>query len=61
MKNDTINFVILTAGNGTRMKSDLPKIFHKVANFTMLEIVADIVSKVSLQFKDYQINKVLIT
>lgn len=31
--------IILAAGKGTRMKSDLPKVMHKVAGITMLEHV----------------------
>ena len=34
-----INIVILTAGKGSRMKSNLPKILHKVANRSLFEHV----------------------
>ena len=31
--------IVLAAGKGTRMKSNLPKVMHKVANMPMLEHV----------------------
>jgi bifunctional UDP-N-acetylglucosamine pyrophosphorylase/glucosamine-1-phosphate N-acetyltransferase len=36
-----ISVLILAAGKGTRMKSDLPKVMHKVANREMLNLVID--------------------
>ena len=39
-KNMTNYAIILAAGKGTRMKSDLPKVMHKVAGISMLEHVA---------------------
>lgn len=39
--------IILAAGKGTRMKSDLPKVLHKVAGITMLEHVFRAVSVLS--------------
>ncbi len=33
--------MILAAGKGTRMKSDLPKVMHKIANREMLNLVID--------------------
>ncbi|MFC3927852.1 bifunctional UDP-N-acetylglucosamine diphosphorylase/glucosamine-1-phosphate N-acetyltransferase GlmU [Streptococcus caprae] len=38
--------IILAAGKGTRMKSDLPKVLHKVAGITMLEHVFRSVSAI---------------
>lgn len=40
MTND-LSILILAAGKGTRMKSDLPKVMHKVANREMLNLVID--------------------
>ena len=37
----TLSIVILAAGKGTRMKSDLPKVLHKVAGREMLNMVID--------------------
>ena len=39
--------IILAAGKGTRMKSDLPKVMHKVAGITMLEHVFRSVQAIS--------------
>lgn len=39
--------IILAAGKGTRMKSDLPKVLHKVSGITMLEHVFRAVSAIS--------------
>ncbi|MFS1664446.1 bifunctional UDP-N-acetylglucosamine diphosphorylase/glucosamine-1-phosphate N-acetyltransferase GlmU [Streptococcus sp. zg-JUN1979] len=41
--------IILAAGKGTRMKSDLPKVMHKVAGLTMLEHVFRSVEAISPQ------------
>ena len=37
--------IILAAGKGTRMKSDLPKVMHKVGGIPMIEHVLKIVHK----------------
>ncbi len=39
--------IILAAGKGTRMKSDLPKVLHQVTGQSMLEHVYDAVSAIS--------------
>lgn len=38
---DSVKAVILAAGRGTRMNSDLPKVLHKIAGKALLERVAD--------------------
>jgi len=40
-----LSIVILAAGKGTRMKSDLPKVMHKVAAREMLNMVIDTAKK----------------
>ncbi|MFK7975264.1 MAG: bifunctional UDP-N-acetylglucosamine diphosphorylase/glucosamine-1-phosphate N-acetyltransferase GlmU [Halioglobus sp.] len=42
-----LEVVILAAGQGTRMKSDLPKVLHKVAGKPLLEHVIDTAQKLS--------------
>ena len=60
---ESLSIVILAAGKGTRMKSDLPKVLHKVANREMLNLVIDeakilqpknITIVVSEEMKDFQ-------
>ena len=48
MKNDKIKAVILAAGKGTRMKSDLSKVLHKIFDKTLLGYVIDSVNKTTL-------------
>jgi len=38
--------IILAAGAGTRMKSKIPKVLHKVAGISMIENVIDVVEKI---------------
>ena len=45
--------IILAAGKGTRMKSDLPKVLHKVSGITMLEHVFRAVSVIEPAKKCY--------
>ena len=35
--NDGVNIVVLSAGKGTRMKSELPKVLHKIGGLTLLQ------------------------
>jgi len=41
MTHSTLSIIILAAGKGTRMKSELPKVMHKVAGREMLNMVID--------------------
>lgn len=41
--------IIMAAGKGTRMKSDLPKVLHEVAGKTMVELVLDTVLATGVQ------------
>ncbi|SJM91290.1 bifunctional UDP-N-acetylglucosamine diphosphorylase/glucosamine-1-phosphate N-acetyltransferase GlmU [Crenothrix polyspora] len=50
----TITTVILAAGKGTRMRSELPKVLHKIANKALLEHVYDM----SRQLDDNRIKVV---
>ena len=34
---DRVNIVVLSAGKGTRMKSELPKVLHKIGGLTLLQ------------------------
>ncbi len=43
------SIIILAAGKGTRMKSSLPKVMHKVAGLEMLNMVIDCASKLNPQ------------
>jgi bifunctional UDP-N-acetylglucosamine pyrophosphorylase/glucosamine-1-phosphate N-acetyltransferase len=47
MKN--LSIIILAAGKGTRMKSDLPKVMHKIAHREMLNMVIDEAKKLNPQ------------
>ena len=39
--------IILAAGEGTRMKSDIPKVLHEIANLSMIGHVIMMVQEVS--------------
>lgn len=43
---DSVKAIILAAGKGTRMKSSLPKVLHKIAGKALVERVVDSVLKV---------------
>lgn len=42
-----LSIIILAAGKGTRMKSELPKVMHKVAGREMLNMVIDEAEKLA--------------
>ena len=42
--------IVLAAGKGKRMKSDIPKILHKVAGKTMIELVLDKASNLGAEY-----------
>ena len=46
-----INFIILAAGKGTRMKNGIPKVLHKVCDKTLISYVLDLTAK----FKDSKV------
>ena len=45
MSQNPLLIVVLAAGKGTRMKSDLPKVLHKVAGRSMLGHVLDLAGR----------------
>lgn len=55
MSNSKINAVILAAGKGTRMKSETPKVLHKIFDKTLLGYVLESVNKTNLVDKSYVI------
>jgi bifunctional UDP-N-acetylglucosamine pyrophosphorylase/glucosamine-1-phosphate N-acetyltransferase len=44
-----VHVVILAAGKGTRMKSDLPKVLHRVAGIPMIDYVLAVASRLAPQ------------
>ncbi len=52
---NNINAIILAAGKGTRMKSETPKVLHKIFDKTLLGYVLDAVNKTNLIQKSFVI------
>lgn len=49
MSNSSMSVVILAAGKGTRMYSDLPKVLHPLAGKPMVQHVIDAAMKLGAQ------------
>lgn len=49
MQNNELSIIVLAAGRGTRMKSELPKVMHRVAGREMLNLVLDEALKLAPQ------------
>ncbi|HAP80809.1 MAG TPA: bifunctional N-acetylglucosamine-1-phosphate uridyltransferase/glucosamine-1-phosphate acetyltransferase, partial [Enterobacteriaceae bacterium] len=49
MANSAMSVVILAAGKGTRMYSDLPKVLHTLAGKPMVQHVIDAATQVGAQ------------
>lgn len=47
-KDNLVDAVVLAAGKGTRMKSDLPKVLHRIADRPLLDHVLDAVEAVGI-------------
>ena len=62
MTNDTI-IIILAAGKGKRMESDIPKVLHELNNITLIERVINTSKKIHpekiLIVVGHQRNKVI--
>ena len=43
----TLSIIVLAAGKGSRMNSSLPKVFHEVGNYPMINHVLDTVSSLN--------------
>ena len=53
--NKGINAIILAAGKGTRMKSETPKVLHKIFDKTLLGYVIEAINKTGVVDKSYVI------
>ena len=55
-----LSIIILAAGQGTRMNSEIPKVFHEVGNYPMICHVLDLSQKLKAQSTTVVISKKLI-
>lgn len=55
-----LSVILLAAGHGTRMRSDTPKVLHKIAGFAMLEHVVSIVQSIPDNIPDIKLIDTLI-
>jgi len=46
----SLSIIILAAGKGSRMNSNLPKVFHRIGNYPMLYHVLDTSEKLNPKF-----------
>ena len=54
-----LSVIILAAGQGTRMNSDIPKVFHKIGNHPMIFHVVDLSQKLKAKSTTLVISKKL--
>ena len=54
-----LSVIILAAGQGTRMNSDIPKVFHEVGNHPMIFHVLDLSQKLKAKSTTLVISKKL--
>ncbi len=55
-----LSVILLAAGHGTRMRSETPKVLHKIAGFSMLEHVISIVSSIPENIAKVKLNEIVI-
>ena len=56
-----LSVIILAAGQGTRMNSEIPKVFHEIGNYPMIFHVLDLSQKLkakSTRAKSCNIKKI---
>jgi len=55
-----LSVILLAAGHGTRMRSVMPKVLHKIAGFSMLEHVISIASSIPDNMPQVKLNEIVI-